>query len=178
MTILAVDDKPINNKVIEMDIKEYLNTTSNKSHKHIHAKVFLEEHTSIDYILDDLEDIEADIENHIDILYDGNLIQEIDVVITNINQYSLFFNNFTEFTELSTALTMLADILSITNFSNINDKHMHLISEFIKAILIDLLNWKQHVFILQDAIDVYYINASLLSSCIQLETILKENKEQ
>ena len=39
----------------------------------------------------------------------------------------------------------------------------------------DLRDWKDHVFIEQDAVDVFYINASALNSCIQLESYIKTN---
>jgi hypothetical protein len=37
-----------------------------------------------------------------------------------------------------------------------------------------MVAWKDHVFVEQDAVDVFYINASLLNSCIQLEALLKK----
>lgn len=148
----------------------------NKSHKQVSAEEFLKEYQDLGYILEDLENIEHDILDQIDTLYEGNLANEISTIVVSIEQYSRFLNGFLEFQELSTALHLLTKILENSNFNTIDSKHNYLIAEFIKAMLVDLLKWKEHVFIVQDAIDVYYINASLLSTCIQLEDILKNIK--
>lgn len=52
-----------------------------------------------------------------------------------------------------------------------------IIANFLKAILDDLIDWQHHVFIEQDTLDVFYINASVLSSCMQLELIIKNAYE-
>jgi CheY-like chemotaxis protein len=144
----------------------------NKSHKQISAEVFLQEYPDLDYILDDLHDIEYNMLEQIDMLYDGNLVDQMSLIISNIEQYSRFLNGFVEFQELSISLHLLTRILQSTDFSTLDSKHCIVISEFIKAMMNDLIKWKDHVFIKKDAIDVYYINASLLSTCIQLEDII------
>jgi CheY-like chemotaxis protein len=162
------DDKVINTQKEMMD-------DFNKSHKQVSAEEFLEDHIGLSYIVDELNEVQTDIEECIDILYEGNIDSKIDDVISTLNQYSRFLNEFIEFQEPSMALTLLTRILETTDFDLIDDSHNHLISEYIKGILTDLIQWKEHVFVLQDAVDVFYINASLLSSCIQLETILKKS---
>ena len=46
------------------------------------------------------------------------------------------------------------------------------IIEFLRAIFSDLSQWKEHVFITQDAVDVFYINASVINSYVQLKGLL------
>jgi len=78
-----------------------------------------------------------------------------------------------DFYELSTSLVMLKGVLDNVDYSIANEKNKDFIALYLKAILTDLTNWKEHVFISKDAIDVFYINASSLNSCIQLESYIK-----
>lgn len=41
-------------------------------------------------------------------------------------------------------------------------------------LLHDLESWRQNVFILQNARDIHYLDASLLSSCIQMEAVFDD----
>ena len=43
-------------------------------------------------------------------------------------------------------------------------------------LLHDLNAWRENVFITQVARDIHYLDASLLSSCIQIEAIFEEKK--
>jgi len=166
------DDSNMNDSVIstQKDMME----TFNNSHKTLSAKDFLEDCDDLDYIMDDLNDVESDIEDYLDILYEGNLYSKIPDITSTLTQYSRFLNGFTEFQEPSIALVLLVRILEDTDFSLLDDSNNTIIIRFVKGILTDLIHWKEHVFVVQDAVDIFYINASLLNSCIQLETILQK----
>lgn len=170
-----LDDENLDSSDATINTQKEMMNDFNKSHKQVSAKVFLEDYEDLSYILDDLSDVESDIDEYLDILYEGNIGQKIINIISTLTQYSRFLNGFTEFQEPSIALVLLTRILEDTDFELIEDKNNHLISEYIKGILTDLIQWKRHVFVDQDAVDVFYINASLLNSCIQLETILKQS---
>jgi len=148
----------------------------NRSHKKLTAQEFLVDYPVLDYILDDIQEVQEDLDEHIENMYGGNLVSQMDYIIHTITKYINFLNTFSDFVELSTALNMLNKVLDETDIQSIDERHKDIVAEFIKSILIDLESWKEHVFVLQDAIDVFYINASLLNSCIQLETLLKESK--
>jgi CheY-like chemotaxis protein len=145
----------------------------NKSHKQIPASEFLLDYPDIDEQVEELEFIEGAVYEHIDTLNENNLSSELVYVLDTLDQYSRFFNIFTEFQELSTAMTLLMRVLNNTEFYMLDPKHKKFIAEYLIAILNDLVEWKNHVFVDQDAIDVFYINASLLNSCIQLEAMIK-----
>ena len=151
--------------------------TFNKSHKQIPAKEFIEEYNNNDLsgMIEDLETIETHVFNYIEELDGNNLMEEKDDLSTVFVEYSRFLNIFIEFSELSTGLGMLAYLLENSNFDNINTGGKTFISSYIKAIFNDLIDWKYNVFIKQTAIDVCYINASLLNSCIQLERYIQDN---
>jgi hypothetical protein len=160
------------NEIIQ---KKDMMTKFNESHKKIPAKEFLEDYQDLDYILEDLEDMD-EIMHHIVTELDGisleDILDDIGMVFT---RYSRFLNSFIDFYELSTSLVMLEGVLENADYSNMQEKHKEFVAEFIKSIFKDLSDWKEHVFIQQDAIDVFYINASSLNSCIQLEAFIKEH---
>ncbi|RLA84191.1 MAG: hypothetical protein DRG78_02160 [Epsilonproteobacteria bacterium] len=146
----------------------------NKSHIKVSAKDFLKDYETVEYFLNDIEDLEEDIYIYLDELYDGNLEENSEKIESTLISYAHFLNTFIEFQELATSLNLLARLIVKSNFNNTNEKKRYMIAEFVKSILKDLIKWKDHVFVEQDAVDVFYLNASLLNSCIQLENILRE----
>jgi hypothetical protein len=147
----------------------------NESHKQISAKEFLSEYDNLDYILLDISDLDDDIYELVDTLEFNVLVENISNIIAILDSYSAFLNTFSSFYELATSLNILSNLLSNTDFTKFDNKNLEFITNFIKAIFKDLQDWKEHVFILQDAVDVFYINASSLNSCIQLENYIKKN---
>ena len=147
----------------------------NQSHKKVPASEFLKDYPDLTYILQDIDEIEDDINEIIDTLDVTNIFNKIDEVIYVFNNYERFLNSFVDFYELATSLNMLENIIKNTDFTKFDEKKLQFIVNFIVAILKDLQNWKEHVFVLQDAVDVFYINASTLNSCIQLEALLKKD---
>ena len=147
----------------------------NQSHKKVPASEFLKDYPNLTYIMQDIEDIEDDINEIIETLDSANLEEKIGELENILNNYSRFLNTFVDFFELASSLNILERVFEKIDFSKFSDKKLNYIVNFIVAILQDLQNWKEHVFVAQDAIDVYYINASALNSCIQLEALLKED---
>jgi CheY-like chemotaxis protein len=148
----------------------------NKSHKKVAAETFLTEYDSISYMIEDLGELEEDIYEYLDNLFEDNLEENMPNIILTLDRYANFLNSFMEFQELSTSIKFLSRILEKSDFSEVSAKNKMIVAEFIKTILNDLVSWKNHVFVDQDAVDVFYLNASLLNSCIQIENILKEIK--
>ena len=146
----------------------------NDSHSQITALEFLKDYDDIDYILEDIEEIDESLREIIEYL-DIDVVEKYQEDISIVlNKYAIFLNGLTEFDELSESLRLLNQSITGLDFSSIDDKKAKYIIEFIRAILSDLLDWKEHVFIIKDAVDIYYINASALNSCIQLEQLIKK----
>ncbi len=59
--------------------------------------------------------------------------------------------------------------------ANVLSQEIVLLGKFMKAIIIDLYDWKENVFVAQDAVDVFYANASLLNSYIQIKNIINNS---
>ena len=159
----------------EIENQKEMMKNFNQSHKMLSAVEFLSEYHGLevgDYV-DDLNFIENSIYSCIDELDGDNISMKLLDIIDALGLYARFFNNFTEFMEISIALQLLQRVLNNTPFYELESKKRTFVSNYIVAILTDLVDWKNHVFVDKDAVDVFYINASLLNSCIQLESILK-----
>jgi DNA-binding response OmpR family regulator len=147
----------------------------NKTHLKVSAQEFLKDVDNLSYIIEDFNEIEDDILKTIDNLTGDTLQLNINIISESINTYASMLNGFSEFYELSIALRTLNRLLLKTDFTNnMVESKREIIANFIKAILNDLVDWLENVFIKQDALDVFYINASVLSSCMQLEMMIQD----
>ena len=73
----------------------------------------------------------------------------------------------------STISSFQREVSSATNdidFEKISSETM--VSKLVLATIQDLVEWKEKVFIAQDAKDVYYINDPILNSFVQLQDLL------
>ena len=157
----------------EMDTQKDMMDKFNASHRKVPATVFLEDYPDLEYVLEDLEELDESVYEITEHIIGVNLEDNIIDVNLILDRYSQFLNTFMDFYELSTSLVMLKGVLDNVDYSIANEKNKDFIALYLKAILTDLTNWKEHVFISKDAIDVFYINASSLNSCIQLESYIK-----
>ncbi|MEA3553443.1 MAG: response regulator [Campylobacterota bacterium] len=146
----------------------------NKSHLKVSAKELLKDYSQmeIDNILEDIQAIQEDIQEITFSLHEVNLNNKKSDIANCLHIFADFLNNFDDFKKLATSINHLIEHFEEADYTQYDIKRKEHISLFIKAILTDLYNWKQHVFEIQDAVDVYYINASMLNSCIQLEDLL------
>jgi len=115
------------------------------------------------------------------------LIEELDLILyaktSELNEelveelreaflkYRAFFVDFLEINDALYSLIEMLDKLDLNKFSH---KERKFILEFIKGLHEDLKGWFKHIFIEQNAIDIHYLDASLLSSMIQLKQLLNK----
>ena len=145
-----------------------------KSYISISASNFMEEYEyiaeSIESHLEDLELLIFDVFESAD--DDLNLTYQIQSVIKIFEAYQEFLSKFTELIDLFVTIDILSNILQNLNISKLSDKQKKNISKFIKSIIFDLNDFKEQVFITKEAENIYYLNASIASSCIQIEYML------
>ena len=147
----------------------------NESHKKVSAEEFLKEYSELEInsMLDDIEHVNHEITDIVSVLYEDNIDEQKEYIIHSLEFFKSFVSNFEIFQELEETLDILVGHIDI-NYEQFDKNSRYKISEFIKAILTDLLNWKNYVFVEQTAKDVFYINASILTNSIQLEKIMKK----
>jgi two-component system chemotaxis response regulator CheY len=156
----------------EVDNTVDIQSKLREHHEKVSSKEFLEDYLDLEYILDDIDEIEMDIGNIIEDIDEDNLLENIFIVENILHRYSSFLNTFSDFYELSLSLNILIKILINADLKSLDSKSKKFVAGSLSAIFNDLNNWKDHVFVLQDAIDIFYMNESLLSSCIQLESYI------
>ena len=162
------DFDAIDNEELQDEIK-----SANETHGYLSAEKFLSEFDTLEYILEDLDEIEDLTIELIDFLDEINFHIYQPKIEFTLSKYASFLNSFADFGHISLAITYLVDHIHNLDVELLSDKQRYYCIEMIKGIFEDLTDWKEHVFVLQDAIDVYYMNASLLSNTQQLENLIK-----
>jgi len=82
-------------------------------------------------------------------------------------------NNLLEFTALAYALSSLGVFLKENAEMIIGDpKKLNTLIMLMEHLGSDLTSWREHIFSLQDAADIHYLDSSFFSSCMQIEQIV------
>jgi DNA-binding response OmpR family regulator len=137
------------------------------------AQEFLAEQDNLDYLLDTYVDLDEDVERIIGILNVDNFDEYKETLLDVTSRYSTFLNSFSHFYEIASILYMLNENINNFEIAEYEEENQELIIEVIKGILEDLDTWKQNVFVSQDVLDVFYINASIYDSCISLRGMIE-----
>jgi len=110
---------------------------------------------------------------------------EDDPTVENLRQfadnvlgvYVRAINNLFEFTALAYALSSLGSFLKENGEAIVQDPgKIKMLVLMIEHLGHDLESWREHIFGLQDAADIHYLDSSFFSSCMQIEGIIA-NKE-
>ena len=141
----------------------------NESHSQLSAVDFLKEYPDLEDVLNMLDNINNDISDIICVLDTDNLFEKEYMIDALFEQYIDFLNYFNVFSELRESLEILKDVMQQSDFDGV-DKSLAV--KYLVAILKDLKYWHYCVFVEQEAIDIFYMNASLLSSCLTLKNII------
>jgi len=135
------------------------------------AKQFLELYEDWGYDVEDLNDLELSLDQlMMSIMMDNDFEGAMPDILNILETYNKFLYHFTEFEELSKVVYSMVILLREIDFENINSQTM--VSKLVLASIQDLVEWKERVFIAQDAKDVYYINDPILNSFVQLQDLL------
>ena len=123
-------------------------------------------------MLDELKELDQDIINY---FYVEVFNEDIKSASMNFFEgYTKLLNTFFEFKELAYGLSMLNTHLA--NLDESVDASMLLI--FLKSIVDDLIEWKESVFIAQNAEDIHYIDKSFYANISQLEILFSGENAQ
>ena len=147
---------------------------ANTTHKHVTAQEFLSENVDNEYfydLIDQIDDIYYEFKDELVISLFNTQKEDIHTVLS---KYSTFLNTFSSFYELSYATYNMGKIIEGLDISIYDEKKANKILRYIEALLGNLDRWKTDVFIEKTAVDVYYINASILSDVIYFEDMIKK----
>jgi two-component system chemotaxis response regulator CheY len=126
-------------------------------------------------IIDEIHDL-VELEENWQVLLDKFDLKPEEHILIDISdilaKYSSVINSLYSFMALSYALSSLSTFfrnLSIDSISQINVKKFILLLGCIKS---DLIDWRENIFEKQETMDIHYLDSSLFSSCMQIESML------
>ena len=169
------------NKAVAIGAKEILTYD-----EEILAKTHFNKITAAEYVeataislMDKIESLE-DIE---DVLDNAMIAFEKEYTHINIKKVSTLFLGYVEvieqlieFQHLSYAIASLAKFLDNLQESQFDEKKVKKLTTLIIHLISDLSDWRINLFIKKEANDIHYLDSSLLSSCLQIESIFEEEK--
>ncbi len=96
-------------------------------------------------------------------------------LLEHISSVSSILNQLYDFMSLGYAMAYLTSMLGRMDVSAFDSQKKKTLSVMLKTIEDDLQSWWKSVFVTKEAQNIYYLDSSLYSSCLQLEMLL-ENK--
>ncbi len=123
--------------------------------------------------IDELIDLENELSS---ILYiteeiDDHLLKKAE---TLFERYSKNIGKIPDFIDIADALKSICDLVSNFKSSMLCKKGTKLFHTLIRGIVDDLESWRRLIFVTQEAIDIHFMDSSLLSSIAQLEAIIQK----
>ncbi len=140
-------------------------------HKTISAEKFIRSYEDWSYEMDDLNNLELALNSlMMDLILENDFKTTMPNIINILNTYNKFLYLFMEFDELSKVLYSIIVLLRNIDYEKIPSQT--LVSKLIMTTIQDLVEWKERVFVAQDAPNVFYIHEPILNSYVQLQDIL------
>jgi len=137
----------------------------------ITAKEYCEDIDIDTDLLDDLEEISEVSLNIIEAI-DGITDEVLVASINALEKYIRLFNQSIEFEHVSDGFTLLKSTLETFNKENIDSSLEISINNFLSGVIKDVTEWKNHIYILQDAPDIHYMDDSMISNCVAIAGML------
>ncbi len=157
--------------------KSIINSMHYKDEHKISAEDFLKEFEIDQYLLDDLNDLEAEIRNK---LYtQDTLSKEILLTVsTALDGYVRVLNETIEFKDIAYSLQSLSLVFQELSLETLDDTKNSTLRFYIQGLIDDLSNWKRYIFIEPNAPDIHYLDASLLENCVTIEKFISSDTEE
>jgi len=142
-----------------------------KKHKPTSAKDFIGSYDDWDLSLEDLNDLDLALDRlMMNFILEHDFKESMPDILNILETYNKFLYLFTEFDELSKVVYSILILLREMDIDNLPSDT--LVSKLVITTIQDLVEWKERVFVSQDAQDVYYINDPILNSYVQLQDLL------
>ena len=126
--------------------------------------------------LEELRDTKDELQNLIYLLQekkDSNILQAISELMLS---YAAAMEALFEFKDLGYALRNIARLIVEIDTEQ-NPSYLPKLSIFLSSIADDLSSWYYNIFVQQNVVDIHYLDSSLLSSCLQMETTFNGSYE-
>ena len=179
----------ITNDIIIESSENIAQEANTETTKEILAKTHYDNPTAEQYVqdslivvtvmpkIDTLEDIEKNLDDLL-LDFEKNTSQaSMEEICEKLDDYYNIIELLTEFEHLVYGIKSL--IIFLRSITDEKLKQVDKIQNFVTLLLhlfSDLSSWRKTIFVRQDTIDIHYLDASLLSSCLQIEAFF-EDKE-
>lgn len=160
----------------EMAISDEAKKILTKSHDNALCATEYIENTAISFMakIDGLEAINDETDKAILAFEQNPSKRTANIICDNFQEYASVLEELVDFAHLGFAIQTLINFLSTLTEDQFEETKVKKLSSMLLNLLHDLASWRENVFITQVARDVHYLDASLLSSCIQIEAIFEE----
>jgi CheY-like chemotaxis protein len=92
----------------------------------------------------------------------------------SLQEYAVVIDSLHEFKNISFSLHKLAAFLVALSDDDLGEKKLNRLTITLKGLLSDMTEWRKNIFYDKIALDIHYLDSSLVSSCIQTEHIFVE----
>lgn len=161
-----------------IEISDEVREVLTKTHDNALNAVDYVENTAISFMpkIDSLEMINDEIDKAILDFEKEPSRRSMNRVCDDFQEYADILEELVDFAHLGFAVQTLINFLTTLTEEQFESDKVKKLSSMLLNLLHDLNAWRENVFITQVARDIHYLDASLLSSCIQIEAIFEEKK--
>ncbi|MCV6606964.1 MAG: hypothetical protein OIF32_02035 [Campylobacterales bacterium] len=143
----------------------------------ISAEEYISEHwNEISDDVADMTEIEFEVEDALGLFDSNPSLENLHKIGNILSRLSNKINNLYSFAPMSYALSSLSAFLTNITEESYRKANIRLLYNLISALLKDLSQWRQNIFLTQSAQNIHYLDASFLSSCMQIEAILSDKE--
>lgn len=130
-------------------------------------------------ILEELQTLSELEEEIVDLIDSTSKIGEkfIIKIKTILTKYSNVFKLLVEFINITNALDILIEALDLIDYEAIN-RDLNLFLKYFEALIIDFKEWRNSIFIEQNAIDIHYLDDSLLNSVLTIQSLITKGDSE
>jgi two-component system chemotaxis response regulator CheY len=101
---------------------------------------------------------------------------DLQEICEMIDRYCDSLQLLVDFDHIVYALKSLIQFLQNIDEQNLVEDKVKSLTTMLYNLLEDLSSWRDNVFVKEEALDIHYLDSSLLSSCMQLESIFDEKE--
>jgi YesN/AraC family two-component response regulator len=125
--------------------------------------------------LDEMEELEGEMKEILVEMEEHFSLSSVHSLAGIYARYGRMIALLMDFEDVSYSILNLSEFLLTLGTTEWNQKKMFIL---LQSICEDLMQWRQMIFVNQEANDIHYLDASLLSSCLQIKMDFGESKEE
>lgn len=175
-----------NRVIVEPEIKkaelsDYAESILSKTHFHKTTADEYVQNTAVALMdkIENLETLKFDIETVAISFEEHPQKKLLEKIAHLLDEYVLVVEQLYEFEHFAYALRTLMTFLQNLEVDGVADSDIKKFSLLFISLLDDIETWRHNIFVLQEANDIHYLDSSLLSTCLQIESLFtKESVSQ